>query len=40
MTENPDGSTVLWCQALGVLQTCACWADAEAIFNLIGDGAP
>jgi hypothetical protein len=40
ITELADGTTILWCLALGVLQTCACWNDAELIFNTIGVGAP
>jgi hypothetical protein len=40
VTENPDGTAYIWCQALGVMQVCACWNDAEAIFDLLGVGAP
>jgi hypothetical protein len=40
VTENPNGSAYIWSVSGGVMATFETWANAEAVWNLIGVGAP
>jgi hypothetical protein len=40
VTENPDGSAYIASPSGGVMATYDSWPIAEAVWNLMGDGAP